>query len=212
MNIENDLNHKADAIKIFINQKPKVYLGMIHKAKIRLGAYLGFSEKITSIAEGIMHEIFGDIIDGTRAWDMETLKLEQVLWTNIKSEVSARVKKEIRYISTPVVSNAGEEKPEKSIDDLVNTKPEDVEGTVDAETIEAYCLDVILKDDYNGQIVFIEMLAGKKQKQIAEYLRITLKEAETFIRSIRRKISKQIPRYMLENLPKQLITKILNQT
>jgi hypothetical protein len=202
---------RALAIKSFIDQQPDTYLNMIHNAELRLGAALGFNSRTKTLAKGIMNEVFSDIIDGTREWDMEKLKLEQVLWMNMKSEVSNRVKKEVRYIPTPAVNDIGEADPGRSIDDLVNTKPEDVEGTVDAETIELHCFDVILKDDLDAQIVFDEMLKGKKQQQIAEYLGTTPDIAETKIRNIRRKISREIPRYMLENLPEKLITKILNQ-
>jgi len=211
MESDNIIKQKALAVQSFIKQQPDKYLNMVHNAKMRLGAALGFNSKTITLAEGIMNEVFSDIIAGTRAWDMEKHKLEQVLWMNMKSEVSARVKKEIRYIPTPAVNEMGEDDTGKSFDDLVYTKPEDVEGTVDAKTIESYCFGVILKDDEDAQIVFDEMLKGKKQKQIAEYLGTTTEEVEIKIRDIRRKIARQIPHYMLENLPKSLITKILNQ-
>lgn len=212
MESENITKQKALAIKSFIDQHPVTYLNMVNKAKLRLGSALGFNSRTATLAEGIMNEVFSDLIAGTREWDTEKLKLEQVLWMNMKSEVSNRVKKEIRYIPTPVINEMGEDEQGRSIDDLVHTKPEDVEGTVDAETIEAHCFDVILKDDLDAQIIFDEMLKGKKQQQISKELGITLEEAETKIRSIRRNIARQIPRYMLENLSKSLITKILNQT
>lgn len=212
MDSDNITKQKALAIKSFIEQQPDTYLNMLHKAKLRLGMALGFNSRTTTLAEGILNEVFSDIIAGTRTWDMEKLKLEQVLWMNIRSEVSNRVKKEIRYIPTPVINNAGEDESGKSLDDLVNTQPEDIEGAIDAKTIESYCFDVILKDDEDAQIILNEMLEGKKQQQISNELGITLKEAETIIRSIRRKLSKQLPRYMLGNLSKSLREKILNQT
>jgi len=203
---------KALAVESFTKNQQDTYLNMLYRTKKRLGIALGFSSRVTTIAQGIMNEVFSDIIDGTREWDMEKLKLEQVLWMNMKSEVSNRIKKEIRYIPTPVINDTGEDDPGRCIDDLVNTKPEDIEGSVDAETIQTYCFDTILKGDDDSQIILDEMLKGKKQKQIAEYLGTTPDEAEIKIRNIRRTIARQIPQYMLENLPKSLITKILNQT
>lgn len=66
---------------------------MLYRTKKRLGLALGFSSRVTTIGEGMMNEVFSDLIAGTRKWDMEKFKLEQVLWMNLKSEVSARVKK-----------------------------------------------------------------------------------------------------------------------
>lgn len=212
MESDNITKQKALAIKSFINEQPDTYLNMLHKAKLRLGLALGFNTRVTTLAEGIMNEVFSDIIAGTRKWDMEKHKLEQVLWMNLRSEISARVKKEKRYLPTQVVSEISEDEQGRSIDDLVNIKPEDVEGAIDAKTIESYCFDIILKDDEDAQIIFNEMLEGKKQQQISKELGITLEEAETTIRGIRRKIAKQIPRYMLSNLSKSLREKILNQT
>lgn len=211
MESDNIIKLRALAVESFTRNQQDAYLNMLHRTKKRLGVALGFSSRITTIAQGMMNEVFSDIIDGTRKWDMEKLKLEQVLWMNLKSEVSNRIKKEIRYIPTPVVNDVGEDDSGKCIDDLVNTKPEDVEGTIDADTIQAYCFDVILKGDDDAQIVLDEMLKGKKQKQIAEYLHTTPDKAEIKIRNIRRRIAKQIPNYMLENSPKSLKFKILNQ-
>jgi DNA-directed RNA polymerase specialized sigma24 family protein len=212
MESDNITKQKAHAIKSFIDKQPDTYLNMLHKTRLRLGTALGFNSRATTLAEGIMNEVFSDIIAGIRKWDMEKLKLEQVLWMNLRSEVSARVKKEKRYLPTPVVSEIGEDEQGRNIDDLVNTKPEDIEGAIDAKTIEAYCFDVILKDDEDAQIIFNEMLEGKKQQQISNELGIAMEETETTIRGIRRKIAKQIPRYMLLNLSQSLREKILNQT
>ena len=205
------IKQRTYAIESFIKNQKDDYLTMLYRTKKRLGLALGFSSRVTTIAEGMMNEVFSDLIAGTRKWDMEKFKLEQVLWMNLKSEVSARVKKEKRFVPTMVISEA-DENDGKCVDDLINTKPDDVEGSVDAETIQAYCFDTILKGDDDAQVVFDEMLKGKTQKQIAEYLHTTPDKAEIKIRSIRRKISREIPRYMLENLPKSLITKILNQS
>lgn len=211
MDPENNQKQRAIAISTFIEQQQNTYLSILHRTKKMLGMYLGYSKKNTSLAEGLMNEVFSDIIDGTRKWDMEKLKLEQVLRMNVKSEVYARVKKELRYLSTPVVSNGYDEEPGKTFDDLINTPPADIEGKIDADAIENYCCNVILKDDLDAQIVFNEMLTGKKQQQIAAYLGITVEQAEIIIRSIRRLISKQIPNHLIENIPKQLKLKILNQ-
>jgi len=211
MESENIVKQRAEAVEFFIKNQKDTYLNMVYKTKQRLGMALGFSLRIITLAEGIMNEVFSDIIDGTREWNMEKYKLEQVLWMNIKSEVSARVKKEKRFVPTMAASNADEDDG-KCVDDLINTKPEDVEGSVDAETIESHCFDIILKDDEDAQIVLNEMLKGKTQKEIADDLGLSIRESESKIRSIRRRVSRQLPRYMLENLPKSLITKILNQS
>jgi hypothetical protein len=184
------IKQKALAVKSFMDLQPDTYLNMVHHAKIRLGTALGFSSRTTTLAEDIMNEVFCDIISGTRKWDMEKFKLEQVLWENIRSEVSARAKKEIRYVLTPTISNGGDDESGRSIDDIISTKPEDVEGQVDAETIETYCCNVILKDDEDAQKVFNEMLNGKRQKDIADDLGMTVRETEAKIRNIRRMVSK----------------------
>ncbi len=212
MESDSIIKQRALAVESFSKNQQDTYLNILYRTKIRLGMALGFSSRITTIAQGIMNEVFSDIIDGTREWDMERLKLEQVLWINMKSEVSARVKKEIRYIPTPVINDTGEDDTGRCMDDLISTKPEDVEGTIDANTIESHCFDIILKDDEDAQIVLNEMLNGKKQKDIADDLGLTVRETEAKIRSIRRRVSNQIPHYMLKNLNKSLITKILNQT
>ena len=211
MESDSIIKQRVLAVESFSKNQQDTYLNILYRTKIRLGMALGFSSRITTIAQGIMNEVFSDIIDGTREWDMGRLKLEQVLWMNMKSEVSARVKKEIRYIPTPVINDTGEDDIGRCIDDLINTKPEDIEGTMDADTLEDYCAKVILKGDEDSQIVFYDMIKEKKQQQISKELGITLDETETTIRSIRRRISREIPRYMLENLPKSLVTKILNQ-
>ena len=212
MKSDSIIKQRALAVESFTKNQQATYLNILYRAKIRLGMALGFSTRVTTIAQGIINEVFSDIIDGTREWDMGKLKLEQVLWMNMKSEVSARVKKERRYIPTPVINDTGEDDTGRCMDDLINTKPEDVEGTMDADNLENYCAKVILKDDEDAQIVFNEMLNGKKQKDIADDLGLTVRETEAKIRSIRRRVSKQIPHYMLENLNKSLITKIFNQT
>jgi len=211
MESENIVRQRAKAVEFLIKNQKDTYLNMVHKTRLRLGMALGFSPRVTTLAEGILNEVFSDIIDGTREWNMEKYKLVQVVWMAAKSEVSARIKKEKRFVPAQTVSKADEDN-NKCIDDLVNTKPEDIEGSVDAETIQSYCFDTILKGDDDSQIILDEMLKGKKQKQIAEYLGTTPDEAEIKIRNIRRTIARQIPQYMLENLPKSLITKILNQT
>ncbi len=212
MNNELNQGRRAKAVSLFLANDQKTYLDMIYKTQKMLGNFLGFDDSIPSLAEGIMHEIFGDIIDGTRAWDKDKWKLEQVLWKNIFSEVSARVKKEKRYVLSPDCDDGDSEGAIKSINNLINTPPEDIEGNIDAETIEEFCRDKILIDDEDAQIVFNEMLTGKKQKQIADYLGITVEVVENTIRNIRRKIAKQIPFYLIENLPIDLKDKILKQT
>lgn len=205
-----NIKQRTYAIESFIKNQKDDYLTMLYRTKKRLGLALGFSSRVTTIGEGMMNEVFSDLIAGTRKWDMEKFKLEQVLWMNLKVKFLQELKRK-RFVPTMVISEA-DENDGKCVDDLINTKPDDVEGSVDAETIQAYCFDTILKGDDDAQVVFDEMLKGKTQKQIAEYLHTTPDKAEIKIRSIRRKISREIPRYMLENLPKSLITKILNQS
>ena len=52
------------------------------------------------------------------------------------------------------------------IDSIINIEPEDIEGIIDAESIERYCFEKILNGDRMGQIILNEMLEGKTQKQI----------------------------------------------
>lgn len=55
------------------------------------------------------------------------------------------------------------------------------------------------------------MLKGKTQKEIADDLGLSIRQSELKIRSIRRRVSRQLPRYMLEHLPDLQKEKILNQ-
>lgn len=213
-NLDNELNQRrrAQALSLFLDTKQAKYLEMVARTGSLLRIALGADKACTLSAEGIMHEIFCDIIDGTRVWDEDNYNLEQILWTNIRSEVSALTKKEKRYVLTSNSQEGDESESNQGMDEFINDKPDDIEGNIDAENIENYCSSVILKDDEDAQIVFNEMLTGKKQKQIAEYLGISVEKAETTIRGIKRKISKQIPFHMIENLPFKLINKIINQS
>lgn len=210
MESENIVKQRAEAVEFFIKNQKETYLNMVHKTKQRLGMALGFSPRITALAEGILNEVFSDLITGTRKWDMEKYNLHQVVWMNAKSEASARIKKEKRFVPTLTISKDDTDK-NKCMDDLINTQPPDVEGSMDADTLQAYIFDVMLKGDEDAQIVLDEMLKGKTQKQIAEYAGITVDEAEKIIRKIRRIVSKKIPRKILENLTKELKEKILKQ-
>ena len=201
---------RAEHITVFITAKRITYLSMIDYIRKRLAVHLGADFNNTCRAEEIMHEIFGDLIDGTRAWNMDKYNLEQVLWMDIKSEISNLAKKEKRFVSVPCKSYDEEDNGGiKNMDALVNTLPEDVEGSIDAESIEKYCFDVLLKDDEDSQIIFNELLLGNKQKKIAGDLGLSEDQTEIIIRKIRRTISKNIPSYMLENLSPGLKEKIL---
>ena len=196
-------------IKEFINNNHDTYLNMIDWAQSMLCDFLGPQFIKSNTGEGIMHEVIGDLIDGTRKWEINKFTPEQMLWGNIKSEVSNVAKKEIRLVPTGKPPGDNDEYND-DIDTLINTPPEDVEGEIDADEIENYCRDVILKDDIDAQIIFNEMLTGKTQKQIAEYLGLNADTIESSIRTIRRKISRQFPRHLLQNLPIDLKLKILN--
>ena len=199
---------RAKAISSFLDTKRDTYLKMISKTRQLLTIYMGQGSLQFFNAEDIMHEIFSDIIDGTRTWDMDKWELEQVLWNVIYSEVSNLAKKERRYI--PALNSPDEDDTEAGMDKLVSTPPNDIEGSIDAEAIENYCMDVILKDNIDAQIVFNEMITGKKQKQIAEYLGISIIKTEDTIKYIRKKIKAQIPFHLIENLPFDLKDKLLN--
>ena len=201
---------RTESISVFLRTKKDTYLKMISYIRKLLAVFFGSDFDLTKKAEGIMNEIFGDLIDGTRAWNMGSCNLEQVLWMDIKSEVSNFIKKEKRFVIASCGSS-GDENGDGNIemDSLINTLPEDIEGGIDADYIENYCRDEILKNDEDAQIVFNEMLIGKKQKQIAGYLGLPENKTENIIRKIRRTISKQIPFCLLENLPPDLKDKIL---
>ena len=201
-------SRRAAAIQTFLSKNGDTYLRMINKIKKILGTYIGFERVNSSLAAEIMNEIFSDLIDGTRTWDMEILTLEKVLWKNVNSEISNFVKKEKRYTLTP----SSNDDVDNDMDTLISTQPEDIEGNIDAEAIEAHCFDVIFKDDMNAQIILNEMLKGIKQKEIAEDLGMNLNEVKVIIRNIKRNISKKIPYHLIKNLPEDLIDKILKQT
>ncbi len=203
---------KAQAVTAFLSAKPERYLAMVYNVEKRLKFYLGEEKVSTALAKEVMSEVIFDVIDGKRKWDMNKFSAEQVLWYNIPSEVSALVKKELRYVPINGQTADDDDDNSNSIENLASTPAEDIEGNLDAENIENYCLDVIFKDDLDAQIVFNEMLKGMKQKQIAEDLGISIEQAESIIRNIKRKISKQIPYHMIENIPFKLKDKILNQT
>ncbi|MCL5028604.1 MAG: hypothetical protein M1480_06240 [Bacteroidetes bacterium] len=224
---------RLSLIEEFINNNRDIYLKMIDWAQSMLCDFLGPQFIKSNTGEGIMHEVIGDLIDGTRKWEINKFTPEQMLWGNgdlidgtrkweinkftpeqmlwgnIKSEVSNVAKKEIRLVPTGKPPGDNDEYND-DIDTIINTSPEDVEGEIDADEIENYCRDVILKDDIDAQIIFNEMLTGKTQKQIAEYLGLNTDTIESSIRTIRRKISRQFPRHLLQNLPIDLKLKILN--
>ncbi len=199
---------RRKAIQYFINSNRKSYLDMVEYARKELGIFLGLEFMKTCKAEEIMNEIFGDLIDGTRAWDMNKFKLEQIMWGCIDSEVSNLAKKEKRYVSVDIPHNNDDEDGNPKMDILINTKPQDIEGSIDADIIEKHCRDVILGDDEDAQIIFNEMIKEHKPKSISLDLGITADEAEITIRKIRRRISKNIPYHLLQNLPEDLIEKI----
>lgn len=211
--MDNELNmKKAHAVAAFLNAKPERYLAMVYHTEKRLKFYLGEEKVTTALAEQVMSEVINDVIDDTRKWDMSKYSAEQVLWYNIRSEVSALVKKERRYVPVNGRIADVDDDNNNSIEDLASTPAEDIEGNIDAGNLEKYCLEIILKDDVDAQIVFLEMLQGKYQAEIADYTHYKVEEVEKIIRSIRRKISKQIPYHMIENIPFKLKDKILNQT
>lgn len=210
LDTEKNLVERKTKIYDFLDTKKAVYLNMLDYAGKLLGIYLGAGFAKTNFAEGIMNEIFGDLMDGTRSWDMDKINIEQVLWKNIPSEVSNFAKKEQRFVPADTSVNEQNEDSNSYMDSLINTPPKDIEGTIDAVTIENYCVNNILTDDEDAKIVFDEMMLGKTQKQIAEYLGLTIREAENIIRRIRRKLSSNIPYHLLENLPVDLIDKIIN--
>ena len=216
--IEKIQSRRAAAIDSFLKTNKTAYWKMLNRIRKLLGIYLGYERTRTSIAKDIMNEIFGDIIDGTRAWDMEKSTIEQVLWANINSEVSNIARKEKKYVLIPAFDyeendndNENNNHNPKGMDSLINTPPEDIEGKIDTNAIEDYCMNEILKDDEVAQIVFMEMCEDKKQKQIAAYLGYSIEKTKVILRNIRRKISKQIPYHLIENLPIDLIDKILKQ-
>jgi len=209
--IEKIQYRRAAAIDSFLKTNGDTFLRMLNKIRKLLRIYLGYKRTNASIEKGIMNEILSDIIDGTRAWEMEKTTIEEVLWANINSEVFNFARKERKFVFIPAAEYEDNEKSNAGMDSLVNTRPEDIEGKIDSDVIENYCLNEILKDDDDAQIVFMEMCENKKQKQIASELGLSVEKTKSLIRNIKRKISKQIPYHLIENLPHDLIDKILNQ-
>ena len=197
-------------IESFLKSNDDTYLRMLNKIRMRLGIYLGYERTNFSIEIGIMNEIMGDILDGTRTWDMEKSTIEQVLWSNINSEVFNFARKEKKYVFIPSAEYADNDNNIRGMDLLINCPPVDIEGEIDAKAIEAFCFDKIFKDDDDAQIILDEMMKCKKQKEIADYLGIPVKKMEMKIRSIRSKIRMQLPPYLLENIPVDLKNKIRN--
>ena len=204
-------SRRAAAIGSFLKTNGDTFLKMLNKIRKLLRIYLGYKGTNASIEKGIMNEILGDIIDGTRAWDMDKSTIEQVLWANINSEVFNFARKEKKYIFIPAAEYEENENSIKGMDLLINAPPEDIEGKIDTDAIENYCMNEILKDEEEAQIVFMEMCENKKQKQIASELGLSVEKTKGLIRNIKRKISKQIPYHLIENLPHDLIDKILKQ-
>ena len=205
------IQSRKAAIESFLRTNGETYWRMLNKIRKLVGMYLGYERTNLSIEKGIMNEIFADIIDGTRAWDMEKVSIEQALWANINSEVFNFVRKEKKYTFIPAAEYGETEDTIKGMDMLINTPAEDIEGKMDRVAIEKYCMNEILNDDDEAQLIFLQMCENKKQKQIADYMVMPVEKTERLIRNIRRKISKQIPYHLIENLPNELIEKILNQ-
>ncbi len=158
----------------------------------------------TNKAEDILHEVIGDLIDGTRAWDMEKITIKQAFYMNIKSEVDWLVKKERRYYSIKEDEDTDDENYKPALNKITSPAYFDFDGEIDAERIKDYCFNEILKDDEDGQIVLDEMLNNMKQKQIAEYLGISVDEAEVIVARVRRNIRKKLPVSFLLNTPEYL--------
>ncbi len=149
--MDNALNmKKAHAVAAFLSAKPERYLAMVHHTEKRLKFYLGEEKVSTALAEQVMSEVISDVIVDTRKWDMNKYSAEQVLWYNIPSEVSALVKKELRYVPINGQTADDDDDNSNSIENLASTPAEDIEGNIDAENIENYCLDVIFKDDLDA--------------------------------------------------------------
>ncbi len=206
------IQSRKAAIESFLRTNGETYWRMLNKIRKLVGMNLGYERTNLSIEKGIMNEIFADLIDGTRAWDMEKVSIEQALWANINSEVFNFVRKEKKYTFIPAAEYGETEDSIKGMDLLINTPAEDIEGKMDRDAIEKYCMNEILNDDDDeAQLIFLQMCENIKQKQIADYMRMPVEKTERLIRNIRRKISKQIPYHLIENLPNELIEKILNQ-
>ena len=207
---ESNPNQRLEAIKDLIEKRPGDYLRMVEKAEKTLAFYLGTDYMKTNFAEEILHEVFCDLIDGTRCWDLDKYTIDQVVFMDIKSEISNLTKKEKRYITVNEYNENESGDNNNDIDSIINIEPEDIEGIIDAESIERYCFEKILNGDRMGQIILNEMLEGKTQKQIAEFMGITVEAAAVHIQRIRRKIRNKLPGFLLKNIPKELINKIQN--
>lgn len=204
---------KIRLVKEFLEQKGNEYLRLIKIIEFQLLRKLGKKYKRTNTAEDIFQEILCDLLDGTRAWDVDSKSLQEVIKFNISSEISNIRKKEMRIqlLSCQNENDGNDDFDYNGLDELINTKPEDIESIIDTDSIRRYSIDVILQDDPDGQIVLDEMFKDKKQKQIADYLGISVDEAEIIIRRIRRKILKEIPPYLIEIFPDDLMTKYINK-
>ncbi len=210
MNNDTNQNPRLNAISSFLVTQPGAYLNILNSIRKQLFICLGSDNGKIHCAEEIIQEVMGDLIDGTRSWDMKKYNIAQVLRMNAKSEISNLVKKECRYILTGNNPGRDDDDPDGDMDKLVNTLPDDIEGSIDAEEIENYCTDVILRDDEDAPYIFDDMLEGKTQKQISVNLGIPLNKVENTIRKIRRNISQKLPIHFLENIPLELKLKILN--
>lgn len=200
---------KLQAIKDLIKKRPNDYLRMLRKTEILLSISLGNKYNETIRPQGILNEVFSDLIDGTRAWDMEKLSLDQVVFMNIRSEVSCLAKKERRFTTYEENTDEENENSINKLDNIIYTEPPDIEGEMDAKAMQDFIFNEILKEDDEGGLVLIEMLEGFTQKEIAEKLGTTVDKTEVHIRRVRRKIISHLNNGLFENIPRSILSKIL---
>jgi RNA polymerase sigma factor (sigma-70 family) len=203
----NNYDPKLAAIKELIEERPEDYLMMIKKTEKTMTAYLGKDSAKTFRAQDVLHEVFGDLLTGTRKWDMEKHTLEQVVFMDMRSEMYNIARKQKKYITLGGKNNESDDFNQE-MDKIIYTRPPDVEGSIDAEELRRSIFEDIISDDEKGKLILTEMILGKPQKQIASELGMSVEETENHIQKVRRRIRKNLPKEKIENIPDDIINEM----
>lgn len=195
---------KLEAIKDLIVSRSETYLKFVRFTKKTMAEMIRGNTVYE--ADDYLQEIFTDLIDETRAWDIDTYSIDQILFLLIKSKVSNEAKKSARMKTLDKESGEGDFTYTEEAENWA-APPEDIEGEIDAVRIRDYFLSFFEYDE-TGYVVLLEMINGSKQKDIANYLRISDDEAKVEIARVRRIIKRSASISYLANIPLTILNKI----
>jgi len=133
----------------------------------------------------LMLDCFTKIASGERRWDYEKVKIEAVIYNAARSLIGNELKKEIRYrnklgihLDIPRTTDDYDIETEEDVFDYSNKDGgaynSGLNSLCDKETIKL--VQIILKKDKTALRVMEELMQTDKNKEIAERLKMTVKE------------------------------------